>query len=135
MQKEVEDILKSSIDNKELCLKSYYKVCDVYCIDSNRNCYQLEHNTEINFEIASIAIIQGNLLCMFVTNPKFRRQGFGKNLLRCVCEIYNNLKLNVRISNEPAINLYKSMGFVITIKIPNYYSYTNRPEDAYEMIR
>lgn len=140
MQKQVEDILKASIDNKELCLNTYYKGCYVYCIDSNRNCYELKRETIINFEIASIGIVQKinkgySILCMFVTNPKFRRMGYARNLLTCICEIYERINLKVRTSNESAINLYKSLGFKLGERIENFYSYTDTPEDAYDMTR
>lgn len=139
MQKEIEDILKASFDIKELSLENYYRNCVVYCISTENNCYELGKKTKITFNIASIAIINripenGYFnLCIFATNPLYRKCGFGQNLLRCVCDIYHSLYLHVRISNEAAISLYTRMGFKIEETISNYYSYTDTTEDAYLM--
>lgn len=68
--------------------------------------------------------------------PEFRRQGIGDCLLQ---ELIGRLKkdgvykltLEVRASNEPAISLYKKLGFEILGRRPNYYSHPK--EDAWIM--
>lgn len=139
MQKQVEDILKSSLPLEELSLSTYYKKCEVYVISTDNNCYQLNKKTIIDFEIASIGIIKITdidtiTLCTFATNPLYRNQGYGEKLLICLIEIYGRLNLYVRVSNEKAIRLYTKMEFKIKQTIPNFYSYTKNIEDAYEMI-
>lgn len=135
MQSEIVRILTESFPLSELSLDSYHKTCTCIVIDKNRNCYIIDKNTEINFEIASIAFIinSNNVLCTFVTDRKFRDKHYGENLLTCLTEMYDNLSLYVRVSNEPAINLYKKKGFEIKEKKNNFYNYTENNEDAYYM--
>lgn len=67
---------------------------------------------------------------------EFRRHGIGEALLR---EAIKRLRargkkkvaLEVRVSNEPALELYKKLGFKIVDTIPGYYS---DGEDAYYMV-
>lgn len=59
--------------------------------------------------------------------PQYRRQGIAKEL---VCRLIQHLRekevysltLEVRASNEGAINLYHSLGFCQAGRRPNYYS-------------
>ena len=65
--------------------------------------------------------------------PSYRRQGIGRQLVeRLVNELKKNdvhlLFLEVRVTNEPAIELYHSLGFVQVGRRPNYYSHPK--EDA-----
>ncbi|MBN1942125.1 MAG: GNAT family N-acetyltransferase [Phycisphaerae bacterium] len=58
--------------------------------------------------------------------PRFRRRGFGRMLIQaCMNSLIDEgagaLSLEVRQDNTPAITLYKSMGFHIDRKLPNYY--------------
>ncbi len=70
-------------------------------------------------------------------DPKYRRMGIGEALMR---EVINKLKelncssvyLEVRVSNKPAINLYRKLGFLITRRIQKYY---RDGEDAFLMER
>lgn len=69
--------------------------------------------------------------------PDHRRKGIGQALVTKAMEgmhIYNAKQcfLEVRVSNMPAINLYKKLGFKITRTIHGYYS---DGEDAYVMSR
>ncbi len=59
-------------------------------------------------------------------DEKCRRMGIGKALvaqlikrLRARCVV--SLTLEVRVSNQPAISLYESMGFSVVGKRPKYY--------------
>ncbi|MCK8059440.1 MULTISPECIES: ribosomal protein S18-alanine N-acetyltransferase [unclassified Fusibacter] len=66
-------------------------------------------------------------------HPAFRKHGLGKALIahlvnRAVSEEINHLTLEVRVSNEPAIALYKGFGFVSRGVRPKYYQDTG--EDA-----
>ncbi len=72
---------------------------------------------------------------------KYINHGIGSELLKVVIDKFNSdsqlkcIKLNVRVSNERAIGLYKKFGFVEHKKVPHYYD--NDPEngeDGWEMI-
>ncbi|HIQ29392.1 MAG TPA: ribosomal-protein-alanine N-acetyltransferase [Candidatus Caldiarchaeum subterraneum] len=70
--------------------------------------------------------------------PEYRRRGIGFELMRrtvdSLREVYNcdEAYLEVRVSNEPAINLYKKLGFAIVSVQKSYYV---DGEDAYVMAR
>lgn len=67
----------------------------------------------------------------FAIDEEYRRGGIGKQLM---CHSLNSftvpVHLHVKIDNEPAINLYKGVGFTEKAIIKQYYSET---EDAYEL--
>ena len=68
----------------------------------------------------------------------YQGKGYGKLLMDKCEEItkmqeYPNIKLEVRVSNEKAINLYKKCGFKIVATRKNYYQ--DNHEDAYLMIK
>jgi ribosomal-protein-alanine acetyltransferase len=65
----------------------------------------------------------------------YRRRGVGRRLMEILEELFRKkgaieTKLEVRVSNEPAINLYRSMGYTIIGIHQGYYS---DGEDAYIM--
>ena len=67
--------------------------------------------------------------------PQYRRRGIGKSLMIASMKAMLGYEasesyLEVRVSNQPAINLYEKLGFVIARKIPEYY---NDGEAAYVM--
>ena len=56
----------------------------------------------------------------------FRRRGIGEQLVTALVEELKTidshcLTLEVRVSNQPAISLYESMGFFVVGKRPKYY--------------
>ncbi|MFN3803594.1 MAG: ribosomal protein S18-alanine N-acetyltransferase [Pyrobaculum sp.] len=68
--------------------------------------------------------------------PEYRRRGVGRMLLCVTLELLISKKvaevfLEVRISNTPAISLYKSAGFEVSELLKNYYS---DGEDGYRLI-
>lgn len=70
------------------------------------------------FEKAQIARI--------ATDPEFRKQGLAKALIQKGIEMAQEqqaeeFSLDVRVSNQPAIALYESMGFIILHRSKNYY--------------
>ncbi|OLU36669.1 ribosomal protein S18-alanine N-acetyltransferase [Ileibacterium valens] len=72
----------------------------------------------ITFEKAQIARI--------ATDPEFRKQGLAKALIQKGIEMAQEqqaeeFSLDVRVSNQPAIALYESMGFIILHRSKNYY--------------
>lgn len=54
------------------------------------------------------------------THPEFRNRGLGRMITARICssllESVNFIGLNVKCSNLPAINLYQSLGFIISAK-------------------
>ena len=68
----------------------------------------------------------------------YRNKKIGDKLLKHIIEICKNkgcenITLEVKVNNQPAIKLYKNNGFKILIIIKKYYS--NGTLDAYLMIR
>lgn len=71
-------------------------------------------------------------------HPDYRRKGIGEKLMNYVLDLgkkekYKTCVLEVRVSNEKAINLYKKLGFKID-KIKKEY-YPDNKEDAYYMVK
>ena len=69
-------------------------------------------------------------------HPDYRMRGIGKALINELIPILAarnvlRLALEVRVSNETAIGLYKKLGFEIVGRRPNYYR--NPKEDAFIM--
>ncbi|MEO0143445.1 MAG: ribosomal protein S18-alanine N-acetyltransferase [candidate division WOR-3 bacterium] len=61
-------------------------------------------------------------------HPDYRKMGIGKALLREIMKYQKDIYLEVRVSNEPAIRLYESLGFRKIAILKSYYS---DGEDAY----
>lgn len=78
----------------------------------------------------------GHIVSLAV-DPKERRKGYGTLLLNTILKKFKKLKvhkvrLEVRVSNTAAINLYKKHGFKIARIIKNFYL---NGEDAYVMVK
>ena len=80
----------------------------------------------IGFAILSVSIEESHLLNIGLTSSK-RGQGLGKELLE---KISKKIFLEVRISNEIAIDLYKTKGFKEIGLRKNYYRLKEGREDA-----
>ncbi|RLE67442.1 MAG: hypothetical protein DRJ43_07425 [Thermoprotei archaeon] len=70
-------------------------------------------------------------------HPEWRRRGVGKRLMLQLLEKMRRMgvrwvRLEVRVSNEAAINLYRRLGFSIEGVLKGYY---RDGEDAYLMIK
>ena len=66
-------------------------------------------------------------ICQIAVHPDIRRQKLGSALLEeaireCRIKRVNTLTLEVRVSNEKAINFYKKFGFKEVVIKPQYYS-------------
>lgn len=75
--------------------------------------------------VMSVAIGECHLLTLCV-HPEFQRRGYGRKLFKLLLERAQKLDadvcfLEVRASNEPAIELYRSMGFGQIGERKNYY--------------
>ena len=88
-----------------------------------------QQDVPVGFLIWRSIIDEAELLLMGV-DKKHRKKGFGRKLLRLLGQVLfekNVLKvhLEVRSSNEGAINLYKSNGFALMGQRENYYPLKN----------
>lgn len=73
-----------------------------------------------------------NTIISFAISEKYRGKGIGKHLIQnCLNTFQNPVTLHVRITNEPALKLYKSFGFIEKELLNEYY--TNPVDDAYLM--
>lgn len=96
-------------------------------------------NRVIGYVIAVIEYKYGMKLGHIISiavHPLYRRIGVGTELMRAVEERLRKqgikkIYLEVRVSNRPAINLYKKLGYRIERVIPRYYG----DEDAYLMVK
>ena len=84
--------------------------------------------------IGSQSVLDSADMMNLAVLPAYRRQGIGEKLVAALQEQLQekgslSLALEVRVSNENAISLYKKMGFVQVGLRPNYYR--NPKEDAY----
>ena len=79
---------------------------------------------------------EGHVISIAV-HPEWRRRGVGKRLMLQLLEKMRRMgvrwvRLEVRVSNEAAINLYRRLGFSIERVLKGYY---RDGEDAYLMIK
>ena len=83
--------------------------------------------------IGSQSVMGESDMMNVAVHPDFRRQGIGEKLILALVEQLktfgnHSLALEVRASNEPAISLYKKLGFQQVGLRPKYYR--NPREDA-----
>lgn len=78
----------------------------------------------IGYVVFRIVLDEAELLSIAV-KPSFRNRGIAKALLSAtINELKDKVKacyLEVRVSNQPAINLYKKLGFKVCGVRKNYY--------------
>ena len=84
-----------------------------------------------------ITCIEGDAahVISIATDPKYRRRGVGKLLLCTALNLLAEVKtrevfLEVRVTNEAALRLYKAAGFEVVETLENYYS---DGEDGYKL--
>jgi ribosomal-protein-alanine N-acetyltransferase len=102
-------------------------------------CYIFEYNEEIiGFLLGGYTAIprQAHILSIAVLE-QYRGKGIGRMILEYFLNSikglgYNNVKLEVNVSNTKAIKLYEEFGFRIESKIRKYYQ---DDSDAYLMIK
>lgn len=67
-------------------------------------------------------------------SEKYRSKKIGRQLMNLSLNTFDvPVTLHVRVSNDIAIKLYESLGFITNTALPEYYK--NPLEDAYTMIR
>ncbi|MDY7081662.1 MAG: ribosomal protein S18-alanine N-acetyltransferase [Halobacteria archaeon] len=92
------------------------------------------HDIEGYILVAPVSKDKARVISLGVKED-YRQQGVGRSLMREGIRLLlnrdvNKLELEVRVSNTPAKNLYKEMGFSKIRVKPNYY---NDGENAYLM--
>jgi ribosomal-protein-alanine N-acetyltransferase len=106
-----------------------------WCLEQpHLRCFVLQNQAEIiGFAIYECVLDEATLLNIAI-NPDFQGQGSGRNLLRKTLHELDatiaKIFLEVRISNEAALRLYQSEGFVEIGQRRNYYPTTTGREDA-----
>jgi ribosomal-protein-alanine N-acetyltransferase len=84
-----------------------------------------------------ITCIEGNAahVISIATDPQYRRRGVGKSLLCTALSLLakgevQEVFLEVRVTNEAALSLYRAAGFEVVEVLKNYYS---DGEDGYRL--
>ena len=85
-----------------------------------------ETEGEVAGYIGSQTVLDSADMMNLAVSPNFRRQGIAERLVNGLMEALGekgvkSLLLEVRISNEPAKQLYQKLGFEIVGKRPGYY--------------
>lgn len=76
--------------------------------------------------VGSQTVLDSADMMNLAVSQSFRRQGIGERLVNCLTEALKEkgvktLLLEVRVSNDPAKELYQKLGFEIVGKRPRYY--------------
>ena len=103
----------TSLYNFEEILSSSYPQIWGYFIEN-----ELVGFVHLSISFESVDIVN------IVVNPSFRRRGIASILMENILNIYPNceqLFLEVRVDNLPAINLYNKLGFREINRRKNYY--------------
>ncbi len=101
-----------------------------------RNCvYVLTLSDQI---VGYSACDQSGCIISFAIHSKYRQMGYGRQLLMYCCDEmkirgHTQIILRVKVSNQPAINLYTSVGFKTIEVLSKYYTDGEVEEDGYLM--
>ena len=110
------------------------------CLRAGYQCWVLANKQRIVAHgVMSVAIGECHLLTLCV-HPEYQRRGYGRKIFKLLLERACKLDavecfLEVRSSNQSAINLYRDMGFVQIGERESYYPGKNGREDALIMSR
>lgn len=105
------------------------------CLRAGYQCWVLANKQKIVAHgVMSVAIGECHLLTLCV-HPEYQRLGYGRKLFQLLLDRAYKQKagvcfLEVRRSNESAIELYRSMGFMQIGERKNYYPGKTNREDA-----
>jgi [ribosomal protein S18]-alanine N-acetyltransferase len=112
--------------------------CIKFTITQEPSGYQkislLKEKKIIGYSTLSVVVDEAEIIDLEITTA-YRRQGFGCLLLQELIRVAKQqgaqkIFLEVRRSNQAAINLYQKMGFKIINIRKNYYSAQDGREDA-----
>lgn len=101
---------------------------------AKHSCLTMTLNNQIvGYAVYHVVVDEAEILNIAIAKP-FQGKGYGRMLLDYLIAAVNKkakrLFLEVRASNDPAIELYGSVGFVEVCLRTNYYQTANGPEDA-----
>jgi [ribosomal protein S18]-alanine N-acetyltransferase len=119
---------------------SWSKRVFIDCLRSGYQCWVLASKQKIVAHgVMSVAIGECHLLTLCVA-PDHQRNGYARKLFHVLLDRAAKLEakecfLEVRVSNTPAIKLYRSMGFMDIGLRKNYYPQGDSKEDAVLMSR
>ena len=105
------------------------------CIDSCYQCWMIKKQGKvIAYGVMMVSTHESHLLNLCVDSD-YRRQGYGGYMVQFLSDIAivanaKRMLLEVRESNDQAINLYRKLGFQQTSRRVNYYPAENDREDA-----
>jgi ribosomal-protein-alanine N-acetyltransferase len=127
--KEEKRIFGNSLGEKMLHKEILYNDMAYYfvaIVEGKRVGYIGSWLTKPNAEILNLFVLEN-----------YRKKGIAKQLLQTIFRICEEqqieyITLEVRVSNTPALNLYKKLGFTEALKRINYY---HDGEDAVLMVR
>ena len=95
-----------------------------------------ENDKLIGALLCNIDSNEGHIVLVAV-HPEYRRRGIGKTLMLsienyCMEKLVRRLKLEVNVSNAPAINMYQKLGYRAVDIIRGYYE---NGDDAFLMVK
>ena len=141
---EVRDMVNSDLDHimeiEKLCFKAPWGRDDLYR-EINDNKLSVMPVITIDDLVVGFCdywnTFDSGTICQIAIHPDYQKQKLGSKLLEEVlkdakAKKIRTLTLEVRASNEKAINFYKKFGFKITLVKEAYYS---NGEDAIYMIK
>lgn len=105
------------------------------CLLAGYHCIVLDREgAVVGYSILSVAAGEAHILNLCV-DPKFRQLGYGEQLLdevlkRAAHAEVREIFLEVRPSNEAALELYRKKGFRLIASRPAYYQASDGREDA-----
>ncbi len=111
-------------------MKNLLKYADIYYVAEM-------DNKIVGYIIARKEAYNMGHIISIAVHPDYRKMGIGEKMLQKVEKELKEMGcyrvyLEVRISNQPAISLYKKLGYLTFKVIHNYYA---DGEDAYMMIK
>ncbi len=110
------------------------------CLRVGYCCWLLEQEGQVEaYGIMSVGAGEAHILNLCV-RPESQGQGYGRKLLIHLLNLArrhraDTVLLEVRPSNEPALRLYRSLGFNEVAIRKNYYPHRNGREDALILMR
>lgn len=123
--------LKQMKTINEQCLQENYDIEFWHEIwTSNKSCCFVAICSNI---VIAYVLASKDSIVSFAVNEKYRNKKIGTELIKhALNNFINDVKLNVRVTNEIAKKLYLSMGFTEDKIVEKYYR--NPEEDAIEMV-
>lgn len=133
-----ESHVEAIVELEKICFQNPWSVNSIAAELSNRLSTWLVavENGAVCGYVGSQSVLDSADMMNIAVHPEYRNRGIACALVSELIALLKNqnvisLMLEVRVSNESAINLYKKLGFEIVGKRPRYYH--NPREDAYIM--